>query len=115
MSTSPMRMRRQMTRREKQAEKDSSGNRGATPMSGADGVPSLDLKGMSPGGNQPGLGNHALHTSARSGRSTTAREIQQPSGTVFEINPEDWNNVPKIIYDAVIVLVNEADAAKKRA
>lgn len=35
--------------------------------------------------------------------------------TVFEINPEAWNNVPSIIYEAVYTLVTEADNARKRA
>jgi hypothetical protein len=33
---------------------------------------------------------------------------------VLKINPEEWNNVPKVIYEAIVTLVTAYDANKKQ-
>lgn len=55
-----------------------------------------------------------MAVSARSGRPCTNRDVTQTPDTVFAINPEEWNNVPKIVYDCCYSLIYEADATRKR-
>lgn len=66
------------------------------------------------GRHLPTLDNNKLAISARSGRPSTNREVPQTPDTVFAINPEEWNNVPKVVYEACYALVVEADATRKR-
>ena len=84
----------------------SSGKSPTTPASNLEsaGVPQLDLKGSAMRADS-GLGGHALFNTARSGRKTTNRDVDQKKDSIFVMNPEEWNNVPKIVYDAVIALV----------
>lgn len=35
--------------------------------------------------------------------------IEQAATTVFRVRPQDWNNVPRIVYDAICILVNSFD------
>lgn len=36
-------------------------------------------------------------------------KIEQMAASIFRIRPSDWNNVPRIVYDAVAVIVNSFD------
>lgn len=40
-----------------------------------------------------------------SGRATSHRDVPQKRDTVFRIRAEDWNNVPKVTYEAITALV----------
>ena len=44
-----------------------------------------------------------------SGRASSNREVTQPDETVFKVNAEDWNNVPRIIYEAIVTIINALD------
>ena len=63
---------------------------------------------------EPTLDQNKLAISARSNRPSTNREVNLDSDSVFLIKPEDWNNVPKVIYECCFHLVSEADATRKR-
>ena len=39
----------------------------------------------------------------------THSPVKQDPYTAFKINPEDWNNVPKIIYDCLSTVINRLD------
>jgi len=40
--------------------------------------------------------------------------VNQPQDTIFKIKPEEWNNVPSIIYEAIATLVSEQDRFARR-
>ena len=52
-----------------------------------------------------------------SGRQTGQRKVQQPVTTVCKLEPEHWNNVPVIVYEAIakiVAAVDDAEAKKHR-
>ena len=42
-------------------------------------------------------------------RPRSHREVTQPPTTIFKITPQEWNNVPKIVYEAIACIVSEFD------
>jgi len=44
-----------------------------------------------------------------SGRASSNREVTQPDETVFKIKAGEWNNVPRIVYEAIVAIVNTLD------
>ena len=42
------------------------------------------------------------------------REIKQPLNTCFRLVPEQWNNVPKIVYEAMAEIISTLDKQKQR-
>ena len=49
-----------------------------------------------------------------SGRAHSHRDIPQKRDTVFRIRAEDWNNVPKVTYEAITALVIAFDDFKSQ-
>ncbi len=46
-------------------------------------------------------------------RPSSNREIKQSASTIFPIEPAEWNNVPKIVYEAIATVVAELDTNRK--
>jgi hypothetical protein len=42
---------------------------------------------------------------SKSGRPYSNRDIEQSKGTILKINPEEWNNVPVIVYESIATIV----------
>jgi len=42
------------------------------------------------------------------------RDVQQGPKTIFKIIPEQWNNVPTIVYDAIYKLISTIDGNEMR-
>ena len=61
-------------------------------------IPTLQVPGM--GGNED---------SDIDARPRSHREVTQPMTTIFKIVPQEWNNVPKIVYEAIASIVSEFD------
>ena len=45
-------------------------------------------------------------------RPRSHREIVQQGPTVFKIESDKWNNVPKVVFEAVVALVTQVDQMK---
>ena len=56
---------------------------------------------------RPDAAKGVLEPSPRNVNSHAA--IKQQDQTLFKINPEDWNNVPKIVYDATCMIIVRTD------
>ena len=48
-----------------------------------------------------------------SGRASSNRDVQQSSDTIFRIRADEWNNVPKIVYEAMVTIINTIDSKNK--
>ena len=42
------------------------------------------------------------------------REVRQMEGTIFKIHSEQWNNVPNVVFEAIVALTNGFDNLKER-
>lgn len=45
-------------------------------------------------------------------RPRSHREIIQPGPTVFKIESDKWNNVPKVIFESIVALISQVDQLK---
>lgn len=45
---------------------------------------------------------------------TTHQEVKQAKDTCFRITPADWNNVPKIVYEAMTTLIERFDLSQQQ-
>ena len=41
--------------------------------------------------------------------------FSQAKDTVFKVDPEEWRNVPKIVYDAIAALIQNFDMTSKKS
>ena len=72
-------------------------------------MPKLDLDQITPEDKDGGKGS--------SGRFTSQRPVKQAITTACRLEPADWNNVPKVVYEAIAKIVQFIDDGelKKKA
>ena len=83
--------------------------RGGGGNQGRDAVPGLNLEQIDARDNEGAQGS--------SGRARSHRSVVQPVGTIFKLLPEHWNNVPVVVYEAVVAIiaaVDEGEVQKKQ-
>lgn len=72
-------------------------------------IPRLDIESITQNDKEGGQGS--------SGRLNGQRPVKQAITTVLRIDPQDWNNVPKIIYEGIakiVAAIDDAEAKKKQ-
>lgn len=100
--------------RENERRSAMSSNRGASSGTGRGAGPSRQRTrvvdevtrsfrdGQSPDPDDDGTGGAGTHRS-------TNKEVEQESSTIFKINAAEWNNVPRIVHEAVYTIVGRVD------
>lgn len=58
--------------------------------------------------------NNLQESGGKSGRPLSNREIDQSGETIFKFNAEEWNNIPKIVYEAIAKIVQDFDMNLRR-
>lgn len=76
-------------------------------------MPKIDMNRLSPNMYQKDQ-NISRDSGSKSGRPLSNREIDQSGDTIFKINAEEWNNIPKIVYEAIAKIVLDFDINLKR-
>ena len=63
--------------------------------------------------SQPDLNATSRSRSPLDDRPTSKDHVNQSNTTCFQIIPAAFNNVPKILYESIAVLVSEVDSLKR--
>jgi hypothetical protein len=69
-------------------------------------IPRLDIEAISPNDKEGDKGS--------SGRINGQRPIKQAITTILRIDPQDWNNVPTVVYEAVAKIVSSIDDTESK-
>ena len=57
----------------------------------------------------PEIENEKNESEGQLSHRSLQQPIKQSDVTIFKINPIDWNNVPKIVYDAICSIITSFD------